>query len=140
MGMGVGTFIVAFLLVVVAFVFCLSSPCEFDRQLMWRVVIMFVFCGVFLALLLAPRDSMYKSADALTQVIFYLVLGTNSRFNFLAKIYDNSIGPRIGISVLISFFSVVAAGILFKHSKEHIEVSCVSIFHPSRNYPQTFFS
>ena len=68
LGMGVGTFIVAFFAVVLAFVFCLSSPCDFERKLLWRIVSTIMFGIVFFVLLFAPRTDIYQSTETLTQV------------------------------------------------------------------------
>ena len=104
LGMGVGTFIVAFFGVVLLFVFIFSSPCAKTEKIIWRGATFLIFVIIVLVLIFAERESQFYYAS------------------YSPRIYDYSIIPRIAIGLVLCIFGIVSVVFFIDHMGESREV------------------
>lgn len=107
LGMGVGTFIVAFLVILLFFVFLFSAPCSKTEKILWRGISFAVVGIIILILIFAERESVYYYSD------------------YTANNYDNSVIPRIAIGCVSILFGIIAAVMITEHTGESREMSTV---------------
>lgn len=107
LGMGVGTFIVGFLVILFFFVVLFSTPCSKTEKILWRGISFAVVGIIILILIFAERESVYYYSD------------------YSANNYDNSVIPRIAIGCVSILFGIIAAVMITEHSGESREMSTV---------------
>lgn len=105
LGMGVGTFIIAFFGIVLFFIFIFSAPCSKTEKIVWRGATFLIFVIIILILIFAERESQYYYAS------------------YSPRIYDHSIIPRIAIGLVLCVFGIVSIVFLIEHFGESREVS-----------------
>lgn len=110
LGMGVGTFIIAFFGVVLFFIFVFSAPCTKTEKIVWRGSTFVVFVIIILILIFAERESQFYYAS------------------YSPRIYDYSIIPRIAIGLVLCVFGIVSVVFLADHFGETREVGPISLF------------
>jgi len=107
LGMGVGTFIVAFFAILLFFVFLFSAPCSKTEKILWRGITFACFGVIILILIFAERESVYYYA------------------NYSPEVYDYSIIPRIAIGCVSILFGIIAGVYIVEHTGESRELSTV---------------
>mmetsp|Transcript_2550 Transcript_2550/g.3896 ORF Transcript_2550/g.3896 Transcript_2550/m.3896 type:complete len:138 (-) Transcript_2550:151-564(-) len=95
LGIGAGTFTVAFMFFITVLVWILTAPQAGLLKNMMRITTIVLFLSVFAILLFADRDSQYKNQEE------------------EVKDYDDSLGPRIAISVLMIFSTLLSGMMVF---------------------------
>lgn len=98
--MGIGTFLIFFFTAVLATVWLFSSTCEVRPKVTSRGIALVVFLIVVLILIFAEREPKFEYKD------------------YEEKIYDESIIPRVVISLIMMLFSAISAGLCFAHHSE----------------------